>query len=289
MAEWEVHAQNPVDHPGFGLSTYNRHSEGSGVAISSPRRPVLTLRPDFLTLHDPRGSGLRHLGADTHLLAWLDAKGIACDLVSDHDLHAEGAALIAGYDAVLTGTHPEYHTSETLDAIRGYRDGGGRLGYLGGNGFYWRIALQDEAPHAIEVRRAEGGIRTWEARPGEYWHAFDGCYGGLWRRNARPPQALVGVGFSAQGLFEGSAYRRTEASHDPRYAWLFDGIEGEVLGDHGLSGGGAAGFELDRADETLGTVPDAVVLARSFGHAEHFTPVYEDLLNHVATTVRHRS
>jgi hypothetical protein len=38
---------------------------------------------------------------------------------------------------------------------------------------------------------------------GEYYHA-DGAYGGLWRRNGRPPQKLCGVGFSAQGLFEGS-------------------------------------------------------------------------------------
>ena len=32
-----------------------------------------------------------------------------------------------------------------------------KLVYLGGNGFYWRIARVPELPHIIELRRAEGG------------------------------------------------------------------------------------------------------------------------------------
>ena len=120
-------------------------------------------------------------------------------------------------------------------------------------------------PDVVEVRRAEGGIRAWAAEPGEYFQALDGGYGGLWRRNGRPPQMLCGVGFSAQGLFEGSYYRRMPDAADPRAAWIFDGIEGEIIGDFGLSGGGAAGFELDRADFALGTPPNALILARSEG------------------------
>ena len=95
---------------------------------------------------------------------------------------------------------------------------------------------------------------------------LDGGYGGLWRRNGRPPQMLCGVGFSAQGLFEGAYYRRMPGADDPRAAWIFAGVEGEIIGDFGLSGGGAAGFELDRADPVLGTPPNAVILARSEGH-----------------------
>src|SRR6516164_6626714 len=63
-----------------------------------------------------------------------------------------------------------------------------------------------------------------------------------------PPQKLCGVGFSAQGLFEGSYYRRLPAAADGRAAWIFTDIDDEIIGDFGLSGGGAAGFELDRAD-----------------------------------------
>jgi hypothetical protein len=45
----------------------------------------------------------------------------------------------------VTGSHPEYHTPQMLDALQAYRDHGGRLVYLGGNGFYWKIALDPGA------------------------------------------------------------------------------------------------------------------------------------------------
>jgi N,N-dimethylformamidase len=288
QAEWGAYPWNAQDHPQYGASTYNTHRDGSGICYSSRRRPLLTMRPGYITYLDNRGSGLRHFPADTHLIDWLTAKGIAFDVVTDHDLDREGAALLKSYRAVVTGSHPEYHTPNTLNALQQYVDGGGRLAYLGGNGFYWRIATSATIPDVIEVRRAEGGIRAWAAEPGEYFHALDGAYGGLWRRNGRPPQMLCGVGFSAQGLFEGSYYRRMPGVADPRAAWIFDGIEDEIIGDFGLSGGGAAGFELDRADFELGTPPNALVLARSEAHQSHFVVVPEELLTHVTTVTGER-
>ena len=276
----------PIDYPIYGRSTYNRHRDGSGIAFSSRHRPILTMRPGFLTFHDPRGSGMRHYPADLHLLAWLEAKGFDFDIVTDEDLDDEGVALIAPYRAVLTGSHPEYHTLGTLDALAAYTRQGGRLCYLGGNGFYWRVARDKAAPHLIELRRAEGGIRTWAAEPGEYYHQTDGQLGGLWRRNRRPPQMLVGVGFSCQAAFEGTHYRRLPASRDPRFAWMFDGIDEDVLGDYGLSGGGAAGFELDRADPMLGTPDGAVILARSENPLPSFLTVPEELLSNTVTHQR---
>jgi N,N-dimethylformamidase len=155
--------------------------------------------------------------------------------------------------------------------------------YLGGNGFYWRIAVTQTLPGVLELRRAEGGIRAWAAEPGEYYHQTDGAYGGLWRRNRRPPQMLAGVGFSGQGLFEGTHYRLLPAARDPRHAWVFEGVEGETFGGYGLSGGGAAGFELDRADVALGTPEDAAILARSEDPPASFVTVPEELLSHVNT------
>ena len=209
-------------------------------------------------------------------------------MITDHDLDRDGSVLLQPYRAVVTGSHPEYHTPNTLDALQDYINGGGRLAYLGGNGFYWRIATSPAIPDVLEIRRAEGGIRAWAAEPGEYFHALDGGYGGLWRRNGRPPQMLCGVGFSAQGLFEGSYYRRMPGAADPRAAWIFEGIEDEIIGDFGLSGGGAAGFELDRADFELGTPPNALILARSEGHQSHFVTVPEELLSNLATVTGER-
>jgi N,N-dimethylformamidase len=283
IAGWGAYPHNPDDHPEYGRSTYNRHRDGSGICYSSRLRPVLTMRPRYLTFLDARGSGLRHYPADTHLLDWLEVHGIAYDVVTDEDVEAEGAALLAPYATVLTGSHPEYHTARTLDAHAGYLEGGGRLAYLGGNGFYWRIATSPAVPGVIEVRRAEGGIRAWDAQTGEYYHALDGAYGGLWRRNGRPPQRLVAVGFSAQGLFEGAPYRRQPGADDPRAAWIFEGVEDTVIGDFGLSGGGAAGFELDRADPRLGTPTGAIVVASSEGHGPSFVVVPEEMLSHIST------
>jgi len=278
VAAWGAYPHNPSDFPVYGWSTYNRHLDNSGIALSSRLRPILTMRPGFLTFNDPLGSGLRHYPADTHLLAWMEAKGIDFDVVTDEDLHEEGAALLAPYKVVLTGSHPEYHTPETLDALAEYTQGQGRMMYLGGNGFYWRIAT---APGMLEVRRAEGGIRAWAANPGEYYQQLDGQYGGLWRRNGRPPQKLAGVGFSGQGMFEGTHYRKLPAADG--YTWVFEGVEGETFGDYGLSGGGAAGFELDRADFTLGTPANAAILARSEDPPASFVTVPEELLSHVTT------
>ena len=212
VAAWRAYPYNPRDYPIYGRSTYNRHIDGSGISFSSRHRPILTMRPGFLTFCDPRGSGMRHYPADLHLLAWLEAKGFDFDIVTDEDLDDEGVALIAPYRTVLTGSHPEYHTLGTIDALAAYTQQGGRLCYLGGNGFYWRVARDKANPHLIELRRAEGGIRTWAAEPGEYFHQTDGQLGGLWRRNRRPPQMLVGVGFSCQAAFESTHYRRLPAS-----------------------------------------------------------------------------
>jgi N,N-dimethylformamidase len=286
-AAWGGYPYNPGDHREYGLSTYNFHTDGSGICHASWLRPMLTMRCGYITYPDDkiRGSGLRHFPADTHLIAWLEAKGYGYDVITDEDLDYEGIDLVKPYRTVITGTHPEYHTGAMLDALQAYRDGGGRLVYLGGNGFYWKVARHKEVPGAIEIRRGEGGIRAWAAEPGEYYNAFDGQYGGLWRRNGRPPQSLVGVGFTAQGNFVGSYYRRSEDALTSRAAWILDGVSEEKIGDFGLSGHGAAGFELDRADHRLGTPSHAVVLARSEGHKPEapWVLVPEEQLTHLVT------
>tara|TARA_B110000116_G_scaffold271557_1_gene292678 strand:- start:381 stop:2585 length:2205 start_codon:yes stop_codon:yes gene_type:complete len=283
MQEWGASAFNPDDYPIYGRSTYNFHPDGTGISISSRLRPALTVRPGYITFTDKAGSGLRHFSADTHLLYWLEKRGISFDVVTDEDLDDEGSELLASYDTILTGSHPEYHTAKMLDSLQSYVDSGGNLVYLGGNGFYWKITRVPTLPGVIELRRAEGGIRAWSPKPGESHHQLDGGYGGLWRRNGRPPQKLVGVGFSAQGLFESSYYKRTRESYDEDVSWIFDGVSEEKLGDYGFSGGGAAGFELDRADQELGSPSETVILAVSENHSDSFIAVPEELLTHINT------
>ncbi len=254
------------DHPELGGSLYDCHADGSGVAYSSRLRPILTFTPRYHSWLGGAGSGLWQYNADTHLFGWLDHHDIAFDVITDEDLHHEGYAALADYRVVMTGTHPEYYSTAMWDGMLAWIERGGRLMYLGANGWYWRIAFHQTLPGVIEVRRAEDGIRTWAAEPGEYYHAFNGEYGGLWRRIGRPPNLVCGLGFIAQGFDICSYYRRRPDSYDPRAAFIFDGVEEEIIGDFGLIGGGAAGLELDCISEQLGSPPNILRLASSENH-----------------------
>src|SRR5262249_28511928 len=95
----------------------------------------------------------------------------------------------------------------------------------------------------------------------------------------RPPNALVGIGFIAQGFDASTYYRRTAASRDPRAAFLFAGIDEEIIGDFGAWGDGAAGLEIDAYDENLGSPPHALVVASSENHSNAFLLVNEEILS----------
>ena len=257
-----------MHHPELGGSTYDTHSDGSGVCHVSRRRPIVNVRPT---------GRLWNLLLDLCLLDWLEGHGQPYDVVTDDDLHAEGLPLLDGYAVVLTGCHPEYCSREMLDALAAYLGRGGRLMYMGGNGFYWRVSYPSAHPGMLEIRRAEDGTRAWVEAVGEYYHSSTGEYGGLWRRQGRAPNTLVGVGFVAQGFDRSSYYRRTPASRDPRARFIFEGIEDEILGDFGLAGGGAAGLELDALNPSLGSPPWALVVASSEEHSNAFQLVNEEM------------
>jgi N,N-dimethylformamidase len=268
-----------AEHREYGGSTYDTHSDGSGICHSSRLRPILNMRPGTGSWLGGSGSALWQFAADTHVIDWLTQTGIPFDVLTDEDLHAGGAQALAPYRVVVTGTHPEYTSQRMRDAYEAHTHAGGRLMYLGGNGFYWRISFPEDAPGAIEIRRTESGTRTWAARPGEYFHASSGEYGGLWVRAGAGPQQLVGNGFAAQGFDVSSYYLRGPDSFDPRVAFVFDGVgAGERIGDFGLIGGGAAGLEIDRHDVELGSPAHSLVLASSVGHTDTYMLTLEEML-----------
>jgi N,N-dimethylformamidase len=258
-------------HPELGNSTYDLHSDRSGVAYSSRLRPVTNLKPG-----DNRPWGFP---ADCNILAWLQQSGQPFDVITDEDLHVHGEGLLRPYRAILTGSHPEYHSTAMLNGIESWLGKGGRLMYLGGNGFYWRVAFRDDLPGVLEVRRAEDGTRAWIAEPGEYYQSFNGEYGGLWRRIGRAPNRLVGVGFAAQGFDKSGHFRKTTAATDPRAAFIFAGIADEIIGNFGSIGGGAAGEEIDRHDIRLGSPHHALVVATSEGLGPDMLRTKEEFLS----------
>ena len=269
--------------PGL-LSLYSFHSDGSGVCYASRLRPLTNMRPKKVATW--QGVELVHqLNADLHMIDWLEEKGHPYDVLTDEDLHLEGSKLLSPYKVVMTGSHPEYWSEQMLDGLETYLGNGGRRMYLGGNGFYWVTSLDPEEQHTIEIRRHHG-TELWQAAPGEYYLSTTGELGGLWRFRGRPPQKLVGVGFSGVSALypsPGRPYLRQPDSQNPRAAFIFEGVATDevighcpsllVYGDYG-----AAGFELDRADPALGTPPHALVVASATGFSDVHQHAVEEVL-----------
>jgi N,N-dimethylformamidase len=261
------------------LSLYDHHRDGTGACYASRLRPlVVNFRPRYIA---PQLLCSQEFNADLHLIDWLEAKKIDVDVITDEDLHRDGLARLRPYRAILTGTHPEYASEAMVEALEGYLDGGGRIMYLGGNGFYWPIGTHPQRPHIIEVRRGQNGTGTWRSAPGENHLSTTGEVGGLWRDRGRAPQRLVGVGMAGAGFDRGGWFERTAESFDPRVRFIFEGVSAESqIGKIGIGPGrtgGAVGIEIDRMDSQLGTPSHALVIATSKGLSRSFQRAVEEV------------
>ena len=266
-------------NPEVAGSLYDVHRDGSGRCFSSLRRPIFTYRADFVSAVQ---QAPRHLGADLLIWEWLLRQPFAVDVITDHDLHREGAAALDGYDVVVTSSHPEYVSRQILDALEWHLEQDNGLMYLGGNGFYWVTSAVDDAASVIECRRGNAGTRTWDSPAGEAHHSSTGELGGLWRHRGRSPNALVGIGMASQGWDErAQAFATAPACLDESagLGWMFARMRDAArFGDDGLVMGGASGDELDRYDVDLGSPTGAIVVATSERHSAHYMLVHEDLL-----------
>jgi N,N-dimethylformamidase len=235
-------------------SLYDIHSDQSGVTLSTWRRPKATLRDDYAY---PLSNSPHLLPVDLHLLRFCHRHGIEIDILTDHDLHTEGYAAIAPYAGIFTGSHPEYWSSPMMLALDRYLDGGGNLAYLGGNGFYLAAALEGDR---MELRR-DPNDSIWSSPVGERYMALDGEPGGYWESRGRPPQSLVGCTYLMMGFGPSRPYKRLEASYADDWAWIFDKVDDQPIGDSGMVLGGAAGYEVDGVIEQLHAPPSLVRLA----------------------------
>ncbi|MBM2615750.1 hypothetical protein JIG36_09305 [Actinoplanes sp. LDG1-06] len=248
-------------------SLYDVHTDGTGVCFTSMRKPLPNVRPQHRWAAVAGGETSAHqFSADLHLIKWLDAEGYDVDVITDEEIHREGVDALAPYRVVLTGSHPEYPTTAMMAAYDAYLQRGGRLMYLGGNGFYWVTSIDPEREHTIEIRRT-AGIRAWQPEAGEWHHATTGELGGLWRLRGKAPQKMLGVGMASQGFDANRPYDVVT-----RVPFVFEGIASDAIGDFPslVNGHGAAGVEIDRADRALGTPDDTVVLATATGFSRAY-------------------
>ncbi|WP_324754059.1 N,N-dimethylformamidase beta subunit family domain-containing protein [Roseovarius sp. Pro17] len=263
------------EHGEYGLSTYDSFEDGAGVCFTSYLRPIINMRPKY------RMSSMNitwQFPADLSIVAWIAHQGYDCEFITDEDLDREGLDLLKNFNCVITGTHPEYVSERMLDAQEDFVTQGGRLIYMGGNGYYWAIGFDEEQPSCMEVRKLDAGMRAWAARAGEYYLQTTGERSGLWRSRGRAPQKLLGVGMIAEGFETASPYRKMPDAWHRTVSWITAGIEGEIIGDEGLAYGGAAGIEVDRYDLSLGTPPHTKLIAASGGHSDNYVLVTEELL-----------
>lgn len=255
-------------HPEYGSSVYDRHVDGSGVSYTSLRRPIPNIRPDYL--HWISGEP-RHLGADLYIVDWLDRTGIDYDIACDDNLNEHQFSLLEPYRVILTGSHPEYYTEAMLDALEQHLARGGRLMYLGGNGFYWVTSTSPSEPSIIEVRRGPRGY-PWQCPQAETVHAFDGRTGGFWAENGRPPYDLVGLTFAAMGMEDPVPGYRISSDLLLDEHWILDGVNSPTIGTQGRLMHGAAGHEIDNVDERHGPLNGLTIVASSSGHAATLIP-----------------
>ena len=256
---------------------YDFHTDGTGAALCSWRRPILNMRA---TYRYRVWSAPSRFPADLYMIDWLEARGLAYDVITDHDLHAQGADLLKRHRVIISGSHPEYWTSPMIQGLETYLNDGGCMMYLGGNGFFGVTAVDPNRPHVVEVRRW-GTSWPFEHAPAERVLATTGELGGMWRNRGRPPQALVGIGCGSAGFDKGSPYFRLPDSHDPRAAFIFEGIgDDERIGDIPslVVNHGAAGYEMDRLDFGLGTPPHTLLLASSLGHSDKYVGLADEAL-----------
>lgn len=262
-------------HPEWGRSSYDHHNDGAGVCYTSHLRPVMGLRPR----HRMASTNVPwQFPADLSIVCWLEQMQFDYDVITDEDLHRDGLDCLKPYAVVLNGTHPEYYSERMMDATEGYIAGGGRVMYLGANGYYWVVAFREGEPWCMEIRKLDAGSRAWQAAPGEYYMATNGERGGIWRNRGRSPQKLTGVGFASEGMDDSRPYQRLPDSHDPAVAWVFDGVTNERFGDFGLALNGAAGIEIDRYDLGLGTPPGTYLLATSEPFSDAYPHVVEEIM-----------
>ena len=245
-------------------SLYDYHSDGSGVSLVSTRKAKATLRDDY---RYPLCGDPHNLPVDLHFLKFCAREGIAVDVLTDADLHAGGAALLGRYRAVVTGSHPEYLSVAMETAYRDYVAGGGRLAYLGGNGFAAAVAYRGDL---MELRRGptQAG-RTWDGPLGEMGFALTNEPGGYLRDRGRGEYRLVGVGIALMGFSPARPYDKTEAGRSDTFAWLFDGVA-DRFGDTGIVQGGAAGYEVDAVNFHLGSPADIVIVATATGFPDSY-------------------
>lgn len=250
-------------------NTWNAYNGwGGGSKYSSPPASLLSFeRPNPET--SPVGEGANHLmRSELWILNWLEDAGYKVDVYCDQDFHA-GLDDFENYKAVILTTHPEYWTLQMIDNLEKYLQQRGNLLYLGGNGIFEKVDYDNESNSLILMNGDSNSDRA-------------KCY----VRNLNPPRserAILGIGYRFDNYMTFAPYRVEMSDHD-----FFAGTglaNGDLIGQDGINGGAASGWEMDTSApgdaaegrvvsatgaDDRGTAPDNLqILARGTNSGEN--------------------
>ena len=257
LVEIGAEEQYLIAHPELGASSYDCHLDGTDICYVSRRRPNLNMRPGHV-----RREGYP---SDLDLVAWLDQLDLGYDVVTDEDVHRGGAGLL---DA-LPGRphrHPSgVHVGPDVRRDRGWTAGGGRLMYLGGNGFSMNVSFDAERPWIMENRRVELWERDEEYQRAEAVNSTDGLRGGYFSASGRPSRGGHRRRVRDHGLRPLVPVRARRGGQAPGDGVRLRGGDRRVIGDFGAIGGGVVGQEWDNAaGHEFG--PEHLILGSSRDH-----------------------
>ena len=210
-----------------------RPDQARSSASNAPNPNITPLAPNVID---------HLLRAELWLLNWLEDEGYSLDVYSDLDFH-KGVTGFNQYKALIISTHPEYWTGPMLDHLENYLGAGGSLLYLGGNGVFEQVEI-DEDKHILTHSTGDPSI----SRDAFYF------------RNLDPPRserATLGVAYRFDNYMTFAPYQVLQAGHR-----LFQGTglsNGDLIGEHGINGNGASGWEMDTA--IPGLVPPGTVVS----------------------------
>jgi hypothetical protein len=196
---WQAYNFDDATGDGWGDSW----NVGGASRTVDLRRPYL----DF-------GVPARFRDWDLSFISWLNRTGKSVDFLSDDDLERvrSGEALRRAYDLVVFPSHEEYASGHVYDVVRRYRDLGGRLMFLSGNNFLWRVKREGQLLRRVAMWRTLG--RPEASLVGVQWAASNGG-----RRQA--PYVVQGAttspwAFAGTGLRNGSTFGRYGLEIDAR-------------------------------------------------------------------------
>ena len=180
-------------------------------------------------------------------LRWMEERGYAIDVLSQHDLDADPDCL-DGYATVVIVGHDEYWSWAMRDGLDAYTDAGGRVARFAGN-FFWQVRLEDagrrQICHKARARETDPMFRS------DTPHLATLCWDAA--ELARPAALTMGLS-GARGVYAGWGGCVPRGSggftvYRPEH-WAFadtDLYYGDILGGRSRS----FGYEVDGLDYVI--------------------------------------